>query len=135
LGRGTGKLVPLPFSSCATCPASDSFLCPLFMATPSAWLPRPLGNDRGAEPDLVQELSDVVGRTESCIGGIRVLLARSRAEEPETRSLEELESERTSEKQLEVLDTLRAQAAGRVMPGPPEVGIAIVTCADRWANR
>jgi hypothetical protein len=68
----------------------------------SAQLPRPSGNGRGAAADLVQQLSDAVDRTESCIGGIREALAAQR----ERRSREELESEKTLERQLEVLQSL-----------------------------
>jgi hypothetical protein len=64
-------------------------------------------NGRGAVPDLVQELSDLVGRTESCISGIRErLVARPATVEPERRSLEERESEGSLERQLEVLESL-----------------------------
>ncbi len=73
----------------------------------AARLPRPSGNGRGAAPDLVQELSDVVGRTESCIGRIRARLdSRPAIRKPESRSREELESEENLERQLEVLQSL-----------------------------
>jgi len=97
----------------------------------SAWLPRPSGNGRGAAPDLVQELSDVVGRTESCIGGIHALLARSRTAEPESRSREELESEENLERQLEVLQTL----LDKLRAADPITGVTGSFTADIEAAR
>jgi serine/threonine protein kinase len=61
----------------------------------------------GAAPDLVQELADLVGRTESCISSICARLgAAPGTAEPESRSREVRESEETLERQLAVLEAL-----------------------------
>jgi serine/threonine-protein kinase len=97
----------------------------------SAQLPRPSGNGRGAAPDLVQELSEAVGRTESCIGRVRARLARSRTAEPESRSREEFESERSLELQLEVLQSL----LDKLRAADPITGVTGSITADIEAAR
>jgi serine/threonine protein kinase len=98
----------------------------------AAQLPRPSGNGRGAATDLVQELSDVVGRTESCITRVRARLdSRPEIRKPESRSLEELESEEALERQLEVLETLR----DKLRAADPITGVTGSFTADLEAAR
>ncbi|UCG87826.1 MAG: serine/threonine protein kinase [Gemmatimonadota bacterium] len=98
----------------------------------SAWLPRPSGNGRGAFPDLVQELADLVGRTESCISSIHARLAAGPpTAEPEGRSRRELESEETLQRQLAVLEAL----LDRLREADPITGVPDSLKADLEAAR
>ena len=95
-------------------------------------LPRPSGNGRGAAPDLVQDLTDLVDRTESCISRIHARLAlRPETAEPQDRRPEELESELALERQLAVLESL----LDRLRVADPITGVPGSLTADLEAAR
>ena len=73
-----------------------------------------------------------MGRTESCISGIRArLAARPATGEPDGRALEDLESERTLERQLTVLEAL----LDRLREVDPITGVPGSLTADLEAAR
>jgi len=92
----------------------------------------PAAEGYGAAPDPLHDLGDLVGRTESCISGIRArLAARPATGEPDGRALEDLESERTLERQLAVLEAL----LDRLREGDPITGVPGSLTADLEAAR
>ncbi len=92
----------------------------------------PAAEGYGASPDPLHDLGDLVGRTESCISGIRArLAARPATGEPDDRALEDLESERTLERQLTVLEAL----LDRLREGDPITGVPGSLTVDLEAAR
>jgi hypothetical protein len=92
-------------------PAERSPLDPLPEDPGRSPLPRP-AEQRLAAPDPLDDLDDVLGRTESCIRRVRAHLAltsATREREGRAPALQEVESERTLERQVVALEALLAR--------------------------